>query len=116
MTNTKVTGAICVNDVEHQVLVTTTDGTAAEVTVRDLSGGLKNIKDILRGQTMTSFWLDLATPSDLDLVQLKDKTGAIVYEFGGAINAALGVCPRCVVMGIAFRIDEGSAFEITTSD
>jgi len=93
-----------------------TDGTAKEITVRNQAGTLVNLKDTYRGRTMTYFELDVATPSDLDLVQFKNSDGAIIYEFGGAINAALGHCPRCVAENINILIDEGCAFEITTSD
>jgi len=117
MTNTKVTGVIQTSDgKEHQVYVATTDGTAAELTIRDLAGTLKSAKDCLRGSTITGFWLFVATPSDLDLIQFKDDNGAIVYEFGGCINAALGQNPHVYVQGMKFPVTEGCAIQVTTSD
>jgi len=116
MTTTEVIGHGIINGKPVLFRCQATDGTAKEITVRNLSGTLVNIKDTYRGGKMTFFELDVATPSDLDLVQFKDKNGALIYEFGGSINAALGHCPRCVAENINCPIDEGTAFEITTSD
>ena len=116
MTTTKVLGAAVIGGQDYILYVAATDGTAIEITVRDISGALKNMRDILSGKSMTSFWLTVGTPSDLDLVQFKDKDGGIIYEWGGCINAALGHVPQMVVVNINAPITKGSAFEVTTSD
>jgi hypothetical protein len=117
MTETKVIGSCCIDNEDYVILVSpATDGTAAELTIRDRSGNLKNIKDSFAGRTMTSFWLTVGTPSDLDLIQFKGSDGGIIYEWGGAINAALGQVPQIVVENINAVIEAGTAFEVTTSD
>jgi hypothetical protein len=116
MTTTKVIGEIIVDGESFLVYVAATDGTAAELTIRDLSGSLKNAKDILAGKNLTAIRLLVGTPSDLDLVQMKDKGGGIVYEFKGAINAALGLQPQLDIDNINFPIDDGCAIEVTTTD
>jgi len=117
MTDTKVVGAAVIGGQEHMLLVSpVTDGTASELTVRDVAGVLKNIKDVFSGQNMTSFWLCAGTPSDLDKVQFKDDGGGILYEWVGCINAALGHNPQLVVENINAPITKGCAFEVNTSD
>jgi len=116
MTDTKALGVCVINGREVLLSFTTTDGTAKEATFADLTLALKNLRDHYAGQVMTSFWLQVATPSDLDLVQLKDSNGAIQFEFQGSINAALGVNPQMVTGPIAWKIEKGSSFLVTTSD
>jgi hypothetical protein len=117
MTDTKVAGSCVVDGIPYVILVSPlTDGTAGELTVRDATGNLKNLKDILAGKTMTSFWLTIGTPSDLDLIQFKGDDGGIIYEWGGCIDVALGHNPDVVVEGINAPITKGCAFEATTSD
>jgi len=117
MTDTKCIGCAVVGGKPYVLLVSPfTDGTAAEITIRDATGNLKAMKNVLAGKIMTSFWLTVGTPSDLDLIQFKADDGGIVYEWGGCIDAALGHNPDVVVEGISARITKGSAFEGTTSD
>ncbi len=115
MTNTKAVGAAVIGGQEYMLYVVTTDGTAIEITYRDLAGALKDLKDSLKGKTMTSFWIFLPTPSDLDLVQFKED-GGILFEWKGCINAALGHNPQLVVPICNCFITGKTAFEITTSD
>ena len=118
MTTTELLGVAYIGGREVMLLFQCTDGTAKEATFADLSLQLKNLRDHYSGQTMTGFWLQAATPSDLDKVQLKDDNGGVVYEFQGNINAALGPNPQINVEegSIAFPITKGCAVEVTTSD
>jgi hypothetical protein len=117
LTDTKVIGAAVVGGREYVLLVSpVTDGTASELTVRDNTGNLKSMKDILAGKVMTAFWLTIGTPSDLDLIQFKGDDGGIIYEWGGCIDVALGHNPDVVVEGISAPITPGCAFEVNTSD
>lgn len=117
MTDTKCVGAVIMNGQEYMILVSPfTDGTAAELTIRDMSGTLKNMADMFPTLTLQGFWLTVGTPSDLDLVQLLDADGGIVQEWTGCINAALGHVPQLVVEGISIQIKKGYTFMGTTSD
>lgn len=118
MTDTKLLGGVIVNGVEHDVYVALTDGTAAEITVRDKTGALKNLADLFPDQNLEGFWLTVGTPSDLDLVQLLDEGGGIICEWIGCVNAALGHVPQLSVPygTISMPVRKGYAFEATTSD
>ena len=117
MTDTKVIGAAMIAGEEVALLVSpATDGTAIELTARQVSGSLVDLKDAYRGKTMTSFWLTVGTPSDLDLVQFLDDNGGVIWEWIGCINAALGHVPQLTVVNVVIPITKGCSFKVTTSD
>ena len=116
MTTTKNIGHAIISGESVMLYCATTDGTAAELTYRDISGNLKNLKDQYRGKVLQYFELTSGTPSDLDLVQAKDRNGGVLGEWIGCINVALGHVPNLEVKNIAIPITDGFALEITTSD
>ena len=116
MSDTKCLGAAKLSGMWHMLYCSATDGTALEFTVRDISGSLKNWRDVMVGKTLQAFWAYVGTPSDLDKIQLLDENGGIVNEWQGCINNALGQVPQIVVPGLAIPIKQGYEFKITTSD
>lgn len=116
MTTTKTIGAAKLSGVWYMLYAALTDGSAGELTVKTVSGTLKSWSDVLNGQVLTDFWIFVATPSDLDKIQLLDENGGIVNEWAGCINAALGHNPQAEVHGLTHPIKAGYTFMVTTSD
>lgn len=120
MTTTECLGIARIGNEDVFLLFQATDGTAKEATFADLSNvtSLKNVRDHYSGKSLTGLWLQVAVPSDLDLIQLLDKDGGIVYEFQGNITAALGYNPQLLVEdgSINFPITKGVSIMVTTSD
>lgn len=116
MTETKVLGGCVVSGKEYMLYVVATDETSIEITVRDIAGVLRDMKDILFGRVLTSFWLSVGTASEVTKVQFLDKKGGIVYEWLGSTQVALGKVPQIVVEDCQAHITKGSHFEITTAD
>jgi hypothetical protein len=116
MTATKCIGHAIISGESVMLYVATTDGTAAEFTYRDLSGNLKNLKDQYRGKVLQYLEGSVGTPSDLDLIQAKDKNGGVLGEWVGCITVALGHVPQIEIKNIAIPITDGFALEITTTD
>jgi len=116
MTDTKVLGAAKLSGLWYMLCATLTDGTAAELTVKTVSGTLKSWNDVLAGKILQEFWITVGTPSDLDKIQLLDENGGIVNEWAGCINAALGQVPQAHVKNLNHTIKKGYTFMVTTSD
>ena len=116
MTATKTIGAAKVSGEWIMLYAALTDGTAAELTVKDVSGTLKSWNDNVAGKTLQAFWITVGTPSDLDKIQLLDENGGIVNEWIGCINAALGHVPQAEMSGLSIPIKKGYTFMVTTSD
>ncbi len=117
MTTTKTLGGITISGQENLLYYNTTDGTAVDLPIKDITGVAKSIGVMYKaGGVLTDLWITVATPSDLDKIQLLDSNGGIVNEWQGCINAALGHCPQFEIHGLKIPIKAGYTLMVTTSD
>ena len=106
------------NGLYHYGYKNTTDGTEASCPIISSSTADtgNTIGTALEGLTITDFYCQSATPSDLDRVCIYNQNGGVVWDSIGAITVAVGQSPQLEVHGLAIRIYKGYDLKLTTSD